>query len=144
MCVACQSRTKSKIGMKQKTDFKTAGTIAAGVVAAGTVAAMIQTKLFPVKAGAEPNILQRPLGSGLIQIGLGMLTPGLIKGATGKNLATGMIVSGIATSVLTVIGRPGAAGLLRSTGSTYLPGVSGYSKNSATKTAENKVTVGMN
>lgn len=130
--------------MKTKTDFKTAGRIAAGVVAAGTVAAMIQTKLFPVKSGAEPTFLQRPLGSAIIQVGLGMLTPSLIKGTTGKNLATGMIVSGLATGVLSVIAKPGAAGLLRATGSTYLPGVGAYNKDSAPKMAANKVTVGMN
>lgn len=130
--------------MKTKTDFKTAGGIAAGAVAASTVAAMIQTKLFPVKSGETPTFLQRPLGAALIQVGLGMVTPSLIKGTTGKNLATGMVVSGMATGILSLISKPGAAGLLRSTGSTYLPGVGNYGKDSAPKMATNKVTVGMN
>lgn len=128
-----------------KIDFKTSGTIAAGVVAAGTVSAMIQNRLFPVKSGEAPGFMQKPLGSAIIQIGLGALTPTLIKGAAGKNLATGMVVSGIATGVLSLLPGVSTSGLLRSTGSSYLPGVSGYGKaDNAAMKAKDKVSVGMN
>jgi len=125
--------------MKSKVNVKTGVTIAAGAVASGFLATEIQKQI----PGTSASFVKRPLGNALIQVGLGMLSPKLIKGELGKNLATGMVVNGILTGVMGIIGAsPSASGLRQATGSTFLPNVGNY-KNATKQTAE-KLSVKMN
>jgi len=111
--------------MTKKFNFKQAATISAGVVASGFGSAIIQ------KALPGQGFIKGAYGNAAIQVALGVLTPSLIKGQTGKDLGTGMAVGGLVT-VLAGLISPSAAGLSRYTGSTYIPGVGAY-KNAEKK-----------
>lgn len=138
----CKSCRLSKVGKMtgKKINLKTGATIAAGAFASSTLSTQIQ-KMLP--AG---GFTQGVYGNAAIQVGLGLLTPTLIKGEMGKNLATGMVVGGILAAFAGIAGATtgSAAGLLRSTGSTYLPNVSGVGAYNAATVANEKVKMKMN
>lgn len=119
----------------KKINLRTGATIAAGTFASAIAAQQIQ-KAIPAASGTY--------GTAAIQVGLGLLTPTLIKGETGKNLATGMVVGGILSVFAGLTSMSRTAGLLKSTGSTYLPNVSGVGAYNATSVANEKVKMKMN
>lgn len=116
MCKSCMRRV-SKVGkMSTKINLKTGATVGAGYLAAN----MVVNKIPFIKD-------QGAIVKAVTQVALGaIVTPQLVKGATGKELATGMVAAGVLNAIGSFVpGATGAAGLLRSTGSTYLPNVSG-------------------
>ncbi len=133
----CNSCRLSKVGKMtgKKINLRTGATIAAGTFASAIAAQQIQ-KAIPAASGAY--------GAAAIQLGLGLLTPTLIKGETGKNLATGMVVGGILSVFAGLTSMSRTAGLLKSTGSTYLPNVSGVGAYNATSVTNEKVKMKMN
>lgn len=133
----CNSCRLSKVGKMtgKKINLRTGATIAAGTFASAIAAQQIQ-KAIPAASGTY--------GTAAIQVGLGLLTPTLIKGETGKNLATGMVVGGILSVFAGLTSMSRTAGLLKSTGSTYLPNVSGVGAYNATSVANEKVKMKMN
>ena len=133
----CKSCRLSKVGKMtgKKINLRTGATIAAGTFASAIAAQQIQ-KAIPAASGTY--------GTAAIQVGLGLLTPTLIKGETGKNLATGMVVGGILSVFAGLTSMSRTAGLLKSTGSTYLPNVSGVGAYNATSVANEKVKMKMN
>lgn len=133
----CNSCRLSKVGKMtgKKINLRTGATIAAGTFASAIAAQQIQ-KAIPAASGTY--------GTAALQIGLGLLTPTLIKGETGKNLATGMVVGGILSVFAGLTSMSRTAGLLKSTGSTYLPNVSGVGAYNASSVANEKVKMKMN
>jgi hypothetical protein len=133
----CNSCRLSKVGKMtgKKINLRTGATIAAGTFASAIAAQQIQ-KAIPAASGTY--------GAAAIQVGLGLLTPTLIKGETGKNLATGMVVGGILSVFAGLTSMSRTAGLLKSTGSTYLPNVSGVGAYNATSVTNEKVKMKMN
>lgn len=118
MCNSCNLKRVSKVGKMNKINLKTGATVGAGYLAAN----MVVNRLPFIKD-------QSAIVKAVTQIALGaIVTPMALKGPTGKELATGMIAAGVLNAVGSFVpGAAGAAGLLRSTGSTYLPNVSGMS-----------------
>lgn len=117
--------------MATKIDLKKGAAVGAGYLAANVVV----NKIPFVKD-------QTPVVKAVTQVILGaIVTPKLVKGAMGKNLATGMVAAGVLNAVSTFApGAVSAAGLLKSTGSTYLPNVSGVGQMKQA----NKVKMAMN